>query len=123
VQTGDRRTAVAREQLCEHVSPATREHEIIEKTFSVQFARGYITRTSSSVIDATRVEAGSNTSTVPLRAVGGDEKGSLKSETGKDGHESQGTRTRERLRWLGQQHIQKTEPSSSQRGRHRKTKP
>jgi hypothetical protein len=29
----------------------------------------------------TRVEAGSNTSTVTLRAVGGDEKGSLKSET------------------------------------------
>jgi hypothetical protein len=29
----------------------------------------------------TRVEAGSNTSTVTLRVVGGDEKGSLKSET------------------------------------------
>jgi hypothetical protein len=28
-----------------------------------------------------RVEAGSNTSTVTLRVVGGDEKGSLKSET------------------------------------------
>jgi hypothetical protein len=30
---------------------------------------------------STRVEAGSNTSTVTLRVVGGDEKGSLKSET------------------------------------------
>jgi hypothetical protein len=29
----------------------------------------------------TRVEVGSNTSTVTLRVVGGDEKGSLKSET------------------------------------------
>jgi hypothetical protein len=41
-----------------------------------------------------RVEAGSNTSTVNLRVVGGDEKGSLKSETVKYGHESYGTRTR-----------------------------
>jgi hypothetical protein len=47
----------------------------------------------------TRVEAGSNTSTVTLRVVGADEKGSLKSETVKYGLESQGTRPRERLRW------------------------
>jgi hypothetical protein len=45
------------------------------------------------------VEAGSNTSTVTLRVVGGDEKGSLKTETVKYVRESQGTRTRERLRW------------------------
>jgi hypothetical protein len=50
-----------------------------------------------------RVEAGSSTSTVTLRVVGGDEKGSLKSETVKYGLKSQGTRTRERLRWQGQQ--------------------
>jgi hypothetical protein len=37
-----------------------------------------------------RVEAGSNTSTVVLRVVGGDEKGNLKSETVKYGHKSQG---------------------------------
>jgi hypothetical protein len=49
----------------------------------------------------TRVEAGSNTTTVTLRVVGGDEKGSLKSETVKYGREYQGTRTRERLRWQG----------------------
>jgi hypothetical protein len=47
------------------------------------------------------VEAGSNTSTVTLRVVGGDEKGSLKSGTVKYGRKSQGTRTRERLRWQG----------------------
>jgi hypothetical protein len=48
-----------------------------------------------------RVEAGSNTSTVTLRVVGGKEKGSLKCETVKYGHESQGTRTQERLCWQG----------------------
>jgi hypothetical protein len=63
-----------------------------------------------------RVEAGSNTSTVTLRVVGGDKRGSLKSETVKYGRKPQGTRTRERLRWQGQQHIQKTDPSSRQRG-------
>jgi hypothetical protein len=43
---------------------------------------------------APSVEAGSNTSTVTLRVVGGDEKGSLESETVKYGHESYGTWTR-----------------------------
>jgi hypothetical protein len=42
-----------------------------------------------------RVEAESNTSTITLRVVGGDEKGSLESETVKYGRQSQGTRTRE----------------------------
>jgi hypothetical protein len=57
-----------------------------------------------------RVEAGSNTSTVALRVVGGDEKGSLKSETVKYGRESQGTRTRERLRWQGSATYTKDRP-------------
>jgi hypothetical protein len=48
-----------------------------------------------------RVEAGSNTSTVTLRVEGGDEKGSLESETVKYGHDSEGTRTRQSLRWRG----------------------
>jgi hypothetical protein len=60
---------------------------------------------------------GPNTSTVTLRVVGGDEKRSLKSETVKYGLEYQGTRTRERLCWQVQQHIQKTDPSSRERGR------
>jgi hypothetical protein len=50
-------------------------------------------------VAVTRVKAGSNTSTVTLRVAGGDEKRSLKSETVKYGHESQGARTLERLRW------------------------
>jgi hypothetical protein len=62
----------------------------------------------------TRVEAGSNTSTVSLRVVGVVENESLKSETVKYGRESQETRTRERLRCKGQQHIRKTDPSSRQ---------
>jgi hypothetical protein len=45
------------------------------------------------------MEAGSNTSTVTLRVVRGDEMGSLKSETVKYGREYQRTRTRERLHW------------------------
>jgi hypothetical protein len=44
--------------------------------------------------DYTRVGAGSNTSTVTLRVVGGDEEGSFETETLKYGHESYGTRTR-----------------------------
>jgi hypothetical protein len=53
-----------------------------------------------------------------LRVVGGDEKGSLKSETVKYGLESQGTQTRERLRWQGPVAFKKkTDPSSRQRGR------
>jgi hypothetical protein len=41
------------------------------------------------------VEAGSNTSTVALRVVGGDEKFILESEIIKYGYESNGTRTHE----------------------------
>jgi hypothetical protein len=42
-----------------------------------------------------RVEAVSNNSTVALRVVGGDEKGSLESETVKYGRESHATQTGE----------------------------
>jgi hypothetical protein len=58
----------------------------------------------------TRVKAGSNISTVTLRIVGGDEKRSLKSETVTYGHESQGTRTRERLCWRGPAAYSKHRP-------------
>jgi hypothetical protein len=61
----------------------------------------------------TRVEAGSNTSTVTLRVLGGDEKGSLKSERVKYGDESQGTQTRERLRWRGPTSYIKDRPIPS----------
>jgi hypothetical protein len=65
------------------------------------------------------VEAGSNTSTVTLRVVGGDEKGSLRSETVKYGRKSQGTRTQERLRWQGPAAHTKDRPVlSSERSPH-----
>jgi hypothetical protein len=64
-----------------------------------------------------RVDAGSNTSIVTLRVVGGDEKGSLKSETVKYGCESQGTRTKERLPWQG--HIKDRPVLSSERAPHK----
>jgi hypothetical protein len=58
----------------------------------------------------TRVEAGSNTSTVTLRVVGGDEMGSLKTESVKYGREIQGTRTREKMRWRGPAAYTKDRP-------------
>jgi hypothetical protein len=63
------------------------------------------------------VEAGSNTSTVTLRVVGGDEKGSLKSETVKYGRSPNGLGPEKDCAGKGQRHIQKTDPSSHQRGR------
>jgi hypothetical protein len=66
-----------------------------------------------------RLEAGSNTSTVTLRVVGGDEKGSLESETVNDGHESYGSRTRKCLHWQGPGAIVKDRPVlSSERAPH-----
>jgi hypothetical protein len=53
------------------------------------------TQIDTQTQESTRVDAGSNTSTATLRVVGGDEKGSLKSETVKYGRESKGARTRE----------------------------
>jgi hypothetical protein len=66
------------------------------------------------------VEVGSNTSTVTLRVVGGDEKGSLRSETVKYGLKSQGTQTRERLHWQGPAAYTKGRPVlSSERAPHK----
>jgi hypothetical protein len=65
------------------------------------------------------VEAGSITSTVALRVVGGDDKGSLESETVKYGSESHGTRAREWLRWRGPTEILNERPVlSSERAPH-----
>jgi hypothetical protein len=67
-----------------------------------------------------RVEARSNTSTVTLRFVGGDEKGSLKCETVKYGRKFQGARTRERLRWQGPVAYKNDRPVlSSERAPHK----
>jgi hypothetical protein len=49
----------------------------------------------------TRVEAGSNTSTVNLRVIEGEEKGSLKSDAVKYGLDTKGPRTQGGLHWRG----------------------
>jgi hypothetical protein len=54
-------------------------------TFARQRVRKQLTTDTFAELP-TRVEAGWNTSTVTLRVVGGDEKGSLESETVKYGH-------------------------------------
>jgi hypothetical protein len=64
------------------VPAATDKHTITEKLLGVIFG-------------PSRVEAGSNTSTVALRDVGGDKKGNIESEIPKYGRETHGTRTRE----------------------------
>jgi hypothetical protein len=78
-------------------------HTTVQKYWKSRFLcyslRVYVPGTKTN--SEGRVEAWWNTSTVTLRVVGGDEKGSLKSETVKYGRESQGTRPRERLRWQG----------------------
>jgi hypothetical protein len=53
---------------------------------------------------------GSNTSTVSLRVVGGDEKGRLESETVKYGRKFHGTRIQEWLHWRGPAAIVKDRP-------------
>jgi hypothetical protein len=74
---GDNTTAVVREQLYGYIlSPATREHEIMEETFSVRSTPGLYNEDQLSLGDSSkeaRVEAGSNISTVALRVVGDDE--------------------------------------------------
>jgi hypothetical protein len=75
----------------------------IELLLETVFSMWTMPRSYLKTIGATKskpVSRRSNTSTVTLRVVGGDEKGSLKYETVKYDGESQWTRTRERLHWL-----------------------
>jgi hypothetical protein len=70
-------------------------------------------------LEYTPVEAGSYTSIVTLRVVGGDEK-EVKSETVKYGHESQGTRTGKRICWRGSASYAEERPViSSERAPHK----
>jgi hypothetical protein len=99
---------VARKWLSDHViipadTNATIE-ELLDSVFSMRSAQTLYNEEQSVM------EAGSKTSTVTLRVVGGDEKGSLKSETVKYGHESQGNRSQGRLRWRGQAAYTKYRP-------------
>jgi hypothetical protein len=66
------------------------------------------------------MEAGSDTSTVTLRVIGGDKKANFKYEAVKDGNESQGTWIRERLHWQGPAAYTKDRPVlSSERVPHK----
>jgi hypothetical protein len=84
-----------------HVSDTTQICTTVKEPFrvviSIRFSRSYTRRAIGQLVNQRvryfLVEAGSNTSTVTLRVVGGDEKESLESETVKYGHESHGTRT------------------------------
>jgi hypothetical protein len=67
----------------------------LETVISVWFSRTYKSEFICEFSSVPLVEAGSNTSTVALRVVGDDEKGSLESETVKYEHVSHGTQTRE----------------------------
>jgi hypothetical protein len=92
--------------------------------FSMGPSQDYISGTEPNQIKKkTRVEAGSNTSTVTLRVVGGDEKRSLKYETVKYGHESYGTRTRKWLPWQGPAAIVNDRPVLSSERAPKNNKP
>jgi hypothetical protein len=87
--------------------------EVISIRFHQNLPLGDNWTEEDTIRQNTRVEEGSNTSTVTLRVVGADEKGSLKSETVKYSHKSQGTRTRERLHRLGPAAYTKDRPAFS----------
>jgi hypothetical protein len=78
--------------------PDNNREELFESVIYLRFAPRCKRESVDEISVLPRVEAGSNTSTVTLRVVGGDEKGSLKSKTLKYARESQGTRTKVRLR-------------------------
>jgi hypothetical protein len=84
--------------------------------------QGRLTVITRSQKSQTRVEAGSNNSIVTQRVVGVDEQGSLRSETIKYGHESKALGTKKDHAGECQQHRQKADPSSRQRGRPTKKK-
>jgi hypothetical protein len=96
---------ISRQQIGKQVLAATNMHATIELLLETVFSTRSVQRDykgdnrGNQVRIVTRVEVGSNTSTVTLQVVGGDEKRSLTSETVKYGCESRGTRTRERLCW------------------------
>jgi hypothetical protein len=68
--------------------------KLLKAVFSVRSVPNLYKECQIPIAVITRVEAGSNTSTVTLLVVRGDEKGSLESETVKYGCESYVTRTR-----------------------------
>jgi hypothetical protein len=86
---------VSRHRIGKHVPAATNTHTTIELLLETVFSTrpvqsGYKEDNWGNPVNSARVEAGSNT---PSEYVGGDEKGSLESDTAKYDRESHGTRT------------------------------
>jgi hypothetical protein len=102
--------AVSWQRLGKHVPAATDTNTTIEEMFCMWSVLRCYKQGTSLAFKLTRVEAGSNTSTMTLRVVGGEEKGSLKYETVKYGHESYRTLTRKCLRWRGSAAIVNDRP-------------
>jgi hypothetical protein len=86
-------------QISAAANPDATIEVLLEAVFLLGLCRGLRRGTSEARIVHSRVEAGSNTSTVALRVVGGDETGSLESETVNYGRKSHGTRDRKLLLW------------------------
>jgi hypothetical protein len=72
-----------------------------ELCFLHSLYQGVISGTSLEFSQLSRVEAGSDISTVALWVIGGNKKGGLESETVKYGRKSHGTQTQEWLHWQG----------------------
>jgi hypothetical protein len=64
--------SISRQSLGKHVPAATDNHSTLEVLLETVFSTRYVQRNYK---ERTRVEAGSNTSTVALRVVGEGEKG------------------------------------------------
>jgi hypothetical protein len=75
--------------------------EPLDKVFSTESAKDHLKEMQTQIGTDSHVEAGSNTSTVTLRVIGGDKKWSLESERVKYGHKSNETRTWQWLHWQG----------------------
>jgi hypothetical protein len=101
-----------------HLPAATNTQATIEQLFNSVFF--YAIRVVSYIVCSGRTGGGVETSTVTLRVVGGDEKGSLKSETVKYGLETKGHQTQEGLHWRGPVAYTKDRPVlSSERAPHK----
>jgi hypothetical protein len=89
--------AFANKHVHTATTPDATMEELLEAVFCAVLAKvlSLISETSLEFTSHSRVEAGSNASTVTLGVVRGDEKGSLESETVKYGHEYQGSGIRE----------------------------
>jgi hypothetical protein len=89
-EIGKHITPVSRQWLGKHVPRATNRRAPIEVLLEMEFSTLSVQKTYKK--DSW---SGSNTSTVALRVVGGDKKGSLESETVKYGRVSHWNRTKE----------------------------